>query len=294
MTPPRQITADTTFDITLRTHGRSFRLLPTREINNLFLYLLGLAAARHRITLYGVVVMATHVHLQGKDCDGRLPDFTCYFHSLLARALNALQGLDDKVWSGDGYNLVRPQAPHDLLSRLVYAAANPAAAGLVQRATDYPGVVTCPRDIGKTFTATRPGFFFRESMPATSSLRFEVPDDFAHLGRDGFVELFEEQLRERERQHREERRVAGRTVLGAKRCKRAALGQRSSSYEEWFQLRPAIAAKLKADRMAAIHALRSFRDRYRVALVAWRDGKRDVLFPVGTWWMCQFAGAAVG
>ena len=294
MTPPRQITADTTFDVTLRTHSRTFRLLPSHQVNNLFLYLLGLAAGRYRIKVYGVVVMATHIHLQGKDCDGRLPDFTQYFHSLLARALNCLQGLDDKVWSGDGYNIVRPQAPHDLLSRLVYAAANPAAAGLVNRATDYPGVVTCPDDIGKTFTATRPTFFFRESMPATSSLCFEVPDDFAHLGRDGFVKLFGDSLREREQQHRAERKATGRTVLGPKRCKQIAVGQKSRSYEQWFRLRPVIAAKMKADRIAAIQALVAFRNQYREALHAWRNGKRDVLFPVGTWWMCQFAGAAVG
>ncbi len=67
----------------------------------------------------------------------------------------------------------------------------------------------------------------------------------------------------------------------------------SRSYEQWFQLRPVIAAKMKADCIAAIRALQAFRQQCYEALAAWRDGNREVLFPTGTWWMCKFAGAAV-
>lgn len=278
----------------MRTLARTFRLLPTREINNLFLYLLGVSAARYGVRLHGLAVMATHYHLQGNDRDGKLPKFTRYLHSLFARAVNCHQGLDDKVWSGDGYNLVRPQSANDMLARIVYGAANPAAAGIVNHAEDYPGVVIRPQDIGRTITATRPDFFFRTSMPATVELRFEIPDAFAHMERDAYVAMLERALSEREWQHRNERKAAGQSVMGAKRCRAIALGRRSRSYEQWFQLRPTIAAKMKSDRIAAIRALLAFRDHYRAALTEWRSGNHAVVFPVGTWWMHHFAGAAVG
>ncbi len=130
-------------------------------------------------------------------------------------------------------------------------------------------------------------------MPDTVTVTFEVPEDFSHLGRGGYIKRFEDALQERERAHREERKRTGRTVLGAKRCKLVKLGDVSRSYEKWFQLRPVIAAKMKADRIAAIRALQAFRQQYYEALAAWRDGNREVLFPAGTWWMCKFAGAAV-
>ncbi|MCB9604772.1 MAG: hypothetical protein H6720_31010, partial [Sandaracinus sp.] len=105
MTPPRQILPNTNFEVCTRTFARTFRLLPTPAIKNAILYIVGVAAARYNITLYAMVAMTTHYHLAGRDTDGRLPEFIQYVNSLLARALNAEQGMDDKFWSGDGYHL---------------------------------------------------------------------------------------------------------------------------------------------------------------------------------------------
>ena len=296
MTPPRQIFPDQNFEICTRTLSRTFRLLPTSVISNLFLYILGVAAQRYGITLYGLVLMVTHYHLGGKDRWGVLPEFVQYVNSLFARALNAHQGLDDKVWSGDGYHLLRPCSENDLLCRMVYILANPAAADLVNRAEDFPGLIIRPDDIGRTLTAYRPDFFFSSEgvMPEKVEVRFEVPDEFAHLGRDAYVKLLKEQLRCRECEHRDERKAAGRVVMGADRCRKVAAGRRSASFERWFKMRPTIAAKVKRERIAAIQELQSFLDSYAAALAAWRDGDRDAIFPPGTWWMCRFAGAAVG
>ena len=296
MTPPRQILPDQNFEICSRTFARTFRLLPKPAITNLFLYILGIAAKRYGITLYGLVVMVTHYHLTGKDLWGRLPEFAQYFNSLFARALNAYQGMEDKLWSGDGYHLLRPQSEGDLVARMVYIIANPVAADLVDCAAEFPGLIIRPDDIGKTITARRPEFFFRDdgTMPDSIDLTFEVPAEFEHLGRDGYVKLLKDQLKARECEHRRERVAAGRNVMGAQRCRNASLGRRSSSFERWFQLRPTIAARVKLERIEATKALESFHDQYRVALAMWRDGVRDALFPPGTWWMCRFCGAAVG
>ncbi|MCB9520385.1 MAG: hypothetical protein H6699_05830 [Myxococcales bacterium] len=295
MTPPRQILPNTNFEVCTRTFARTFRLLPTPAIKNAILYIVGVAAARYNITLYAMVAMTTHYHLAGRDTDGRLPEFIQYVNSLLARALNAEQGMDDKFWSGDGYHLLRPESPDDLMRRLIYIAANPVAADLVNRATDYPGLLIRPRDIGTTITAKRPDFFFRDSgsMQESVELRFEVPPEFEHLGRDGYVALLEENLRAKEQKLRAERKAEDRTVMGADRCRQAALGRRTRKFEEWFRLRPTIAARVKRERIDAIRALQAFRESYYAALKDWRAGLKAV-FPLGTWWLPRFAGAAVG
>ncbi|MCB9507734.1 MAG: hypothetical protein H6698_04650 [Myxococcales bacterium] len=295
MTPPRQILPNTNFEVCTRTFARTFRLLPTPTIKNAILYIVGVAAQRYNIALYAMVAMTTHYHLAGRDRDGRLPEFIQYVNSLLARALNAEQGLDDKFWSGDGYHLLRPESADDLLRRLIYITANPVAADLVNRATDYPGLLTRPRDIGTNIIAKRPDFFFRDggTMQESVELCFEVPPEFAHLGRDEYVALLEANLRAKEQELRAERKAEDRTVMGADRCRQAALGRHITKFEQWFRLRPTIAARVKRERIAAIRALQAFRESYYVALKAWRDGL-DALFPVGTWWLPRFAGAAVG
>jgi hypothetical protein len=43
----------------------------------------------------------------------------------------------------------------------------------------------------------------------------------------------------------------------------------------------------------AVSVLREFRRAYRQAVQAWRTKARDVVFPIGTWVMHRFHGAAV-
>jgi hypothetical protein len=46
-------------------------------------------------------------------------------------------------------------------------------------------------------------------------------------------------------------------------------------------------------RRTLLAAQRAFRQAYHDALDRWRDGLRSVVFPLGTWWMKVFHGAAV-
>jgi putative transposase len=295
MTPPRLVLPDTNVEITQRTLGREFRFLPNAEITNLVLYVLGVGAQRYGVSLYGFVLMVTHYHLAARDVRGNMPDFVRYVNSLLARALNARQGECDKLWSGSGYVAVRPQSRDDLLGRLVYGLANPAAAGLVNRVEDFPGLVITPAMIGVDLEATRPDFFFsdKSTLPERVTVRFEIPPEFEAMGIERYRSLLWERLREREAEHREERKRADVSVVGAKRLRQVACGQRSTSWEQWFTLKPTIAAKLRADRLAAIGALRQFRAQYREAWERWRGGDRATRFPAGTWWVVVYAGAAV-
>ncbi len=136
MTPPRQTLPGRDFEISRRTHEHAFRTLPTCEVKQLFLYVLALGAERYNITIFGVVVMANHDHLQGRDNDGRLQAFVRYVNGLLAWAINALQDLVDGVWRADGYCLLRPQSDKDLVGRMSHLIANPVEAGIVRRAVE--------------------------------------------------------------------------------------------------------------------------------------------------------------
>lgn len=296
MTHPRRVLPDTVVEVTQRTLARTFRFLPRAEISNLFLYVLGVASERYNVRLHGFSLMATHYHLLVHDVDGRLPIFVQYVNSLVARAINAMQGESDKVWSGSGYVAVCPQSADDVMARMVYGLANPSAAGLVNRVEDFPGLVITPNRIGVVNKVQRPEFFSRKGtqMPECVDVRFDVPDGWDHIGLEQYREELASRLREREARHRAQRKADGVAVVGAKRLGQVAAGRRSSSWEAWFTLKPVIAAKLKSQRVAAIRVLRAFRDAYRAAWEAWRAGDRDRAFPSGTWWMARYAGVTIG
>lgn len=293
MTPPRQILAGQTFDISSRTHGREFRFPPDHIIRELFLYIVAVAAARYQIDIYGLVLMANHYHIVGRDREGRLPRFVQYVNSFVARAINARQGRDDGVWSRDGYSLVRPQSPEDLVERLVYGMANPVEAGVVARAEEYPGIVLLPRDAGTRIEVNRPDWFFSPNgcMPAKATLEIAVPDGLGDL--EAYRQLVSERLGEVTAACRRERRELGLGTLGVRRATRLRVGDRPSTREAWFRLRPTIAAKQAEVRAEAIQRLQSFREAYRIAYCAYRDGDTSVAFPTGTWWMVQHAGACL-
>ncbi|MFT4706171.1 MAG: putative transposase [Bradymonadia bacterium] len=294
MTPPRQILPGQLFEISARTYGRHFRFLPTAQVNQLLLYLFAVAAERSGIVFHALVVMANHYHLLGTDTRGALPEFTEYLHSLVARSLNALHGCDDKLWSGDGYTLLRPQASEDVWARLLYILGNPCAADLVEELADYPGVSTEPRSYGREIIIKRPDWFFSDSgeMPADARFCVEVPEILG-LEVETFATELASRLGAQEAQQRRSRRAAGRGVLGLKRLRQLRVGAVPRSREQWFTLRPRIAAKCPAARIAALRRLRAFEQSYAVARAAWLDGALDVVFPSGSYWLPRFAGACV-
>lgn len=294
MTPPRDIRPGQTFEITSRTLNRAFFFPPILAITNLFLFVLGHFAAKHGVVIYGVVLMANHYHLLGLDVRGVLPGFVRDLNSVFARALNVFHRKDDKIWSGDGYHIVRPINPEDVFSRLVYLASNPASAHLVNRAQDFPGVVTTPSKVGKPVVANRPKFFFREDgpWPKEVTVTFEVPECL-EMSRSEYVRAFDEALRLREQQIRGERRAARKSVLGSDRCRRMRVWDRPRSPERYGRRKRPIACQCEVSRTAALARLRRFRDEYRAAREVWSEGRSDVAFPPGTWWVVQFAGAAI-
>ncbi|MGC3997726.1 MAG: hypothetical protein QM767_09610 [Anaeromyxobacter sp.] len=102
---------------------------------------------------------------------------------MVAKALNALHGRWENFWAPDSYSAVELVSPDDVVEKIAYTLANPAAAAdLVEHGREWPGIWTAPRDIGgPAKPVKRPGHYFVEegAMPEAAELVFTVPAGFA-------------------------------------------------------------------------------------------------------------------
>src|SRR4051812_1075351 len=124
--------------------------------------------------------MSNHEHIALFDRLGREPEFTTYFHGLLARCMNARLGRWENFWSTEPPCVVDCVEVEDVISKLVYIATNPVKAHLVERSHQWPGANGYAALIhGKTITVRRPGWFFRAEgpMPETISLELKLPPE---------------------------------------------------------------------------------------------------------------------
>ena len=100
-------------------------------------------------------------------------------------------------------------------------------------------------------------------------------------------------LERQEREARAEVKARGSRILGAARVRRLSPYRRATSFEVLRDRNPTFAVGRGQRKVffQAMAALRAFRRAYRQALEQWRVGLRGVVFPEGTWWMCQVHGA---
>ena len=124
--------------MTRRCSERRFFLKPTDAVNQVFLYVLAVAARRHGVLVHAFCVLSNHYHLLVTDPEARLPAFMQYLDSLVARAVNASLGRWEGFWSSDAsYSAVSHDAADDVVRKAAYVLANPVSAGLVERASEW-------------------------------------------------------------------------------------------------------------------------------------------------------------
>jgi REP element-mobilizing transposase RayT len=289
----------TSYLVTRRCSERRFFLRPSQLTNEIFLYVLAVAAQRYHVLVHALCVLSNHAHLVVTDVDGRLPAFMQYLDSLVARAVNASLGRFEGFWASDGsYSAVEPIDPSDVLAKTAYVLANPVAAGLVRRGAEWPGLWTAPEQIGTAkLTARRPKAFFdpKGYLPETVSLELSVPPGFASA--DAFRFALSAALRELEEKHQQEFAAQGRRFLSAARVLAQSPFSRPAPGEPRFGVKPRIAARDKWRRIEGLLRLKSFAHAYRQSQRTWRAGDREVVFPAGTYLLrilhgVQCAGAA--
>lgn len=286
-TPVRRVRPNTVFEVSRRVVGGRFKLQANPRIIHSFLFLLAIYSNHYNIKLIAAVVMLNHYHLLGLDEEGRLPHFMQTFDALMARILNCIHGTEGTVWCANGYTPLEPMSDEASINRLDYLIENPLAADLVKYLKDYPHIRVREDDILREIEIERPDFFFspRTKLPKKVTLRFHKLPALSHLSDEEYCKHIAERIKAAERRHIERRKRTGDTVMGCKRILKVRREDRPRKNRTWFKLRPQIAERNKRLRVAAIAALKEFRQRYREALAAWHAGQRDVLFPYGTWKM---------
>jgi hypothetical protein len=176
--------------------------------------------------------------------------------------------------------------PEAVFDKVLYVLANPVAAHLVDRVANWPGCTSLQHIDGKRTIHARPGAFFRAdgTMAETAELRAIVPPCFADRESvASWAARVRAAVSRAEEAAREERLVMRRAIVGRKAILRASALESPTTSEPRRNLRPAVACKDAAQRIAALVRLMEFRIAYRDARLRFAQGERDVEFPAGTY-----------
>jgi len=280
MTAPRQVLRDATVLVTRRCARREFLLRPGRLTNEVFLYVLAVAARRHDVLVHAFVVMSNHYHLVVTDPSARLPAFVQFLNCMVGRALNAALHRDDAFWESGSFSAVTLPMPADAADKAAYTLANPVAAGLVERGDQWPGLWSAPAQLGSgCIDARRPDHFFDPdgNLPEKEVLELKPPPGFASA--EAFREAVEAGLVERESAARRTLR----RFLGVAKVLAQRVTARPAEASQRRALRPRVASRDKLMRMEVLGRLMAFLDDYRKAWAARRGRKKGVVFPEGTY-----------
>jgi len=289
MTAPRQVLPGTTYLVTHRCAHRQFLLKPSRTTNEVFLYVLALAARRYGVKVHAYCVLSNHYHLIVTDPGARLPAFQQLLGALVARALNASWGRWEGFWARCSFSAVSLATPSDILDKAAYVLANPVAARLVRSARQWPGLWSSPEVIGGAeLKVHRPKHFFDPDGQLEDSLGLELSTPPGFKSEGEFRELLVTALTKRE----SEAAQAASGFLGVSRVLAQRPTDQPKSREPRRSVSPRIAARDRWKRIEAINRLQAFVVAYRRALAAWRKGKAEALFPAGTYLMRIAYGAA--
>jgi REP element-mobilizing transposase RayT len=280
MTDPRQVIPGSTYLVTRRCTQRQFLLKPSRVVNEVFLYILALAAERYGIQIHAYCVLSNHSHLLLSDPHAQLPAFQQFLDGIVAKALNVFHGRGENFWAPDTYSAVKLETTSDVLDKVTYVLANPVAAGLVPHGRQWPGLWSAPDLIGTAIEVCRPDFFFgrNSTLPDKVTLRISRPPGFSST--ESFRRDLSASLADREQQAAREH---GGRFLGVAKV----LAQKPTSsprpVEPRGGLNPRVAARDKWKRIEMLQSLVEFLRAYHAAWLARRAGRPRVVFPYGTY-----------
>jgi REP element-mobilizing transposase RayT len=249
-------------------------------VNEVFLYVLALAARRYDIRIHAYCVLSNHAHIILSDPHARLPAFQQFLDGIVAKALNAFHGRWENFWAPDTYSAVKLSTTSDILDKVTYVLANPVVAGLVPHGREWPGLWSAPEQIGTAIEVRRPDFFFSRNgtLPETVTLRISRPPGFPST--ESFRRDLDASLDHQEKRAAHEHR--GR-FLGVARVLAQDPTSRPRPAEPRRGLNPRVAARDKWKRIELLQRLIAFLRAYDKAWIAMRAGRPRVIFPYGTY-----------
>ena len=283
LTAPREILPGTTYLVTRRCVQRQFLLKPSRRTNQLVRYCLADAARHTGVLLHAVCFMSNHWHGVVTDPFARLPEFLERFHRLFARAQNASLGRWENLWSSDKPSVVALVSDADVLQKMAYVIANPTAAGLVRAPSEWPGVISL--NVAESVRVERPDFFFDPGggMPEHLTLNIVRPPIYVQLDDTTLARHLTLAVQRQVTEARDALRDTGRNFLGTKGVLQQSFDAVPRSSELRRNPKPRLAARHATERVQGIQDLLDFVRRYRAAWHAWRAGRRETVFPIGTY-----------
>ncbi len=292
MTLPRRIVPNATYLVTRRCTQRKFLLKPSPRTTEIFKYCLAVAAQRTGVLVHAVAVMSNHYHAVCTDPEGRLPEFMTYLHRLTAVCMNAAMGRWENFWASEKPSAVLLENDDDILDKIVYTACNPVAAELVAKAAHWPGLTAY--HAGKTLTAVRPDVFFRDEgdMAESASITLTPPPLATKLSPQNYNEKISNLVHDEELRIQTEMAALGRAFIGKAAVLAQKVGDSPFTREPRRRLNPTVACKSKWHRIEALRRQKRFILEYREALLEWRRGNREVLFPAGTYALRIHAGVS--
>jgi len=265
--------------------------VPDEKVTAVYEYCLAEAAELFGITIHGWDALSNHHHLVIRDNHGNFPDFLARMHKMIAKALNCRWGRWENFWAAEQPSAVLLVEAADRFDKLVYVLANPVAADLVDRVSDWPGACSLSQHLsGRTKVVDRPRAFFRKGgkMPEQVTLRVERLDGFEHLSEGEWREKLAAAVTEREVNARKLRMEKNVRVLGRKAVLRTKHTDQPRTNERRRGLRPHLACRNRERRIHELAAIDAFRAAHRDARLRWSAGDRAVLFPFGTFRMLAF------
>jgi REP element-mobilizing transposase RayT len=277
--------------ITRRCTQRQFLIKPSKRVNMVFAYLVGIAAERYDVQVHALCVLSNHWHCVVTDPHGRLPKFMAYVHKYAAKCINASLGRWENVWASEAASAVRLVDAEDAFDKILYTICNPVSSFLVDRRSKWPGLVadwTC-----KPLRGERPDWYFRPNgrMPEQVTLELVPPACFDDEAPRALAKRLRSAAAAREAELRREAKEKRIGFLGAERVLQQRVTDSPQTIAPRRGLSPRIAAKDKWRRVEALRRLKAFVEAYRAAWLMWKAGFRDVEFPAGTYAMRVHQGA---
>ena len=292
---PRYFPPNTLIEVTNVTFQNRYLLRPSKELNDIFLGVLGLAQKKHRMPICGVVVMSTHFHLLAIPKDPEhLADFMEFLNTNLSKEIGRLHGWTGKLWHGRYNHVPVSDKEETQVRRLRYLLAGGVKEFLVNRVAQWPGVHSATAlTEGKALV----GHWYNRTKEYADRQRGEKNPDpkkhaskqevflsplpcWKHLPEQTWRRHAQELVAKIDEKATRERRSTGRRSLGMKRVLAMKPTHRPAMVKKSPRPRyhAATAQEFKRWREALSQVLKEF----FAASILLRRGDREVQFPEGT------------
>jgi len=295
MTRPRPIRPGARYLITRTIRQRQMWLVPSPAVNHIIGYCTAYAAARSGVQVLASVAMSNHVHDIVVDTEGRIPEFTHWRHTYIAKCIKHHFDVDEGLWSTDDTHYLELLDDNAVVDKIAYILANPVAARCVRRSDAWPGLITSVEDLrGGTQTFDRPDFFTAR-MPATATLTLGRADILPDLTDDALVQLVRENLQCQVRDILLEVKRDGGSFDGRARVLAVVPGSVPSTPRTTSGIRPRFATRNPRLLDAAVQRIRHFWSRYSEILAEHKkkDSDHTAVFPAGSYAVARFFGLPV-